>query len=484
MVLQREVKVPVWGTADVGEKVTVDFAGQQQTATAGADGKWSVRLEPLKASAEGRELKATGKNAMIFKDVLVGEVWLASGQSNMDFTVAQTPKYYFAGTMNQEEEVAAANHPRLRMFTADWTMRVEPQSDVVGAWKVCTPENVREFSAVAYFFAREIQRQLDVPVGILTCTYGASTAQAWLSREALSMKNDLKPILEKFDAAVTAFSTDAKAKAGFARATQRWEEAAVAAKAEGKNVPRKPKNPDPVQDQHNPTVLFNGMIAPVIPYGIRGAIWYQGESSVNDAPIYPLLQDTLVADWRTRWGQGEFSFFYVQLASNNAPKPEPGSSRLASFREAQTKALATPNTGMAVTIDIGDAKNVHPKNKQDVGARIARIALAKTYGKAVEYSGPVLDAMTAQDGVLRLNFSHIAGGLVAKGGSLKQFAVADADGKWTWAEARIDGNSVVVSSPEITAPVSCRYAWADNPEGCNLFNTEGLPAGPFSASVK
>lgn len=483
LVLQRDAALPIWGTADPGEEVVVTFQQQEQKTTAGDDGRWSVHLAKTPAGGP-YELTVQGKNTVTLKDVLVGEVWLASGQSNMDFTVAKTEKYYFAGTKDEAEEVAAANHPQLRMFTADWTMRAEPQRDVEGAWKVCTPENVREFSAVAYFFARALQRELGVPVGILTSTYGASTAEAWMSREALATEAALQPRLEKLDAAVNAFAADPTIAAGYARASQRWEEKAAEAKAAGQKLPRRPKNPDPVQDQHNATVLYNGMIAPLIPYAIRGAIWYQGESSVNDAPVYPLLQSTLIRDWRTRWGAGDFPFFYVQLASNHAPKPEPGNSRLASFREAQRKGLAVANTGMAVTIDIGDEKNVHPSNKQDVGARLARLALAKTYGKPVESSGPVLESVEAEGSTLRLKFAHCEKGLVAKDGALKHFAVAGKDGKWKWAEARIDGQTVVLSCAEIEAPIQVRYAWADHPEGCNLTNAEGLPAGPFSASVK
>jgi sialate O-acetylesterase len=365
------------------------------------------------------------------------------------------------------------------MFTADWTMRDQPQSDVVGQWKVCTPENVREFSAVAYFFARDLQETLKVPVGIITSTYGASTAQAWTSREALQAQAELKPLLEKFDAARETFASDEKARAGFERATQRWEAAAEKAKAEGAKAPRKPKNPDPVQDQHNPTVLFNGMIAPVIPYAIRGAIWYQGESNAGDAKLYPLMQKTLIEDWRQRWGIGDFPFFLVQLANHQAPKPEPGASRLASFREAQAASLSLPNTGMAVTIDIGEEKDVHPRNKQDVGKRLARVALAKTYGKEVEYSGPVYDSMQVEGDTIRLKFMH-NDGLVAKSGEpLKQFSIAGADGKFVWADAKIEDGTVVVSSPQVSAPATVRYAWGDNPEGANLYNAAGLPAVPF-----
>ena len=483
MVLQRDAKLPVWGGADPGEEVVVRFQQQVQKTTAGDDGQWRVQLAEVPPGGP-HELTVKGKNAITLKDVLVGEVWLASGQSNMHFTVAKTDKYYFAGTKNESEEVAAANHPQLRMFTADWTMRAEPQREVAGTWKVCTPENVREFSAVAYFYARELQRELGVPVGILTATYGASTAEAWTSREALAVEPELKPKLEKLDAGVASYVADPTLAEGYGHAMQRWEQKVAEAKATSQKTPRKPKNPDPAQDQHNATVLYNGMIAPLIPYAIRGAIWYQGESSVNDAKIYPLLQSTMIKDWRTRWGLGDFPVYYVQLANHKAPKPEPGNSRMASFRDAQTAALVVPNTGMAVTIDLGEEADVHPRNKQDVGARLARIALAKTYGKAIAHSGPVLEAVSAEDGALRLKFAHAGNGLIAKDGPLKHFAVAGQDGKWKWADAQIDGQTVVVRSTEVAAPVQVRYAWADNPEGANLVNPEGLPAGTFSATLK
>ena len=477
MVLQRDMKIPVWGTAEAGEKVQATLGKETLSATATADGKWRVDFAPLKVG-EPLALTVTGKNTVAFKDVLVGEVWLASGQSNMDFTVAKTEKYYFCGTMNEAEEVAAADHPLIRMFTADWTMRAEPQSDVVGTWKVCTPESVREFSAVAYFFARDIQKELGVPVGVLTCTYGASTAQAWISREALAAQAEIKPMLDAIDVAREKFATDANAAAGYERATKRWEETAAKAKADGGKAPRRPKNPDPIQDQHNATVLYNGMIAPIIPYAMRGALWYQGESNTSDARPYPTLQNTLITDWRNRWAQGDFPFYLVQLASNNAPKPEPGNSRLASMREAQGASLKLPNTGMAVTIDIGDEKNVHPKNKQDVGHRLARIALAQTYGKKVEFSGPMLDSAKVEGGTVRVKFTHAAG-LTAKGGTLKQFAIAGADKAFVWADAKIEGDSVIVSSATVPAPAYVRYAWADFPEDCNLYNGDGLPAAPF-----
>jgi sialate O-acetylesterase len=479
MVLQREMKVPVWGTAAPGEKVTVEFAGQKKSIVAAADGKWRVDLKPLKASAEGRTLTVTGSHTgqpIQLDDVLVGEVWLASGQSNMDFSVSKKVKY-FAGVTNEEQEIAAANYPLIRMFTGKSAKTYEPQSSVNGEWRVCSPETVPAFSAVGYFFARDLHQELKVPVGIVTLAFGASTAEAWIRRETMAADPQLKPMLDRFDSACQAFKATG-ADPGKLKAAEEAHEALDAqARAEGRPPPRRPRNPDPVQDQHNATVLFNGMINPAIPYAIRGAIWYQGESIVGGeagVELYPHVQATLIRDWRKLWGEGDFPFYIVQLAGQEAGSNSPR------VREAQATVLSLPNTGMAVTTDIGEAHNVHPHNKQDVGDRLTRIALAKTYGHKIEYSGPVFDTMKVEGRAIRVKFSHLGGGLVAKGGGpLKWFVIAGADMKFVPAEAKLDGHTVVVSSSEVTAPVAVRYAWVNFPDGCNLYNAAGLPAAQF-----
>jgi sialate O-acetylesterase len=475
MVLQRDQPVPVWGTADAAEEVSVSFAGQSVKATAGADGQWKVALAPLSASSDSRKLVVTGSKTtapLQLEDVLVGEVWLCSGQSNMDFTVARTEKYYFAGVENEAAEVAAADHPRIRMFTGVWKKSYEPQSAVAGEWKVCTPETVREFSAVGYFFARSLQKELDVPVGIVTLTFGASTAQAWIRRETIAADQRLAPTLTKFDEEVTAFRTDPAVKQRHAEAVARWETEAAAAKARGERAPRRPRDPDPVQDQHNPTVMYNGMIAPVVPFAIRGFLWYQGESITGPRELFPVWNETLIRDWRTLWG-AELPFYFCQLAAHN------GSGHLPTVREYQTAALSLPRTGMAVTIDVGDPKDVHPKRKQEVGDRLARIALAQVHGRDVAWSGPMFAESVREGTALRIRFSHTTGDLVARGGALKTFEIAGADGKYVPAEATIDGATVVVRSAEVPEPAVARYAWSPYAEGCNLYNGAGLPAAPF-----
>jgi sialate O-acetylesterase len=505
MVLQREMKVPVWGTAAPGEKVTVAFAGDTESTTAGSDGKWRVDLPSMTASDQGRAFTVTGSETaqpITLSDVLVGEVWLASGQSNMDFSMSNRVKS-FAGVANQDQEIAAANYPNIRILTGTATRSYTPQENVPGEWEVCSPETAPAFSAVAYFFARDLQKEIKVPVGIITMAFGASTAEAWIPRDALAADPQLSPMLTRFDAAVAKWRSvphpspgatrSEDVSAPFASASPIATPAPIpsptvlaaaspAGPVAGPPPPRgrgrRPRVPgDPVQDQHNPTVLFNGMINPIIPYAIRGAIWYQGESIIGGEPgraLYPRVQDTLIHDWRKLWAEGDFPFYIVQLAALQ------GASNGPTVREAQATVLHLKNTGMAVTIDIGDPKNVHPKDKQDVGDRLTRIALANVYGRQIEYSGPLYDSSKVENGTMRIRFTHIGGGLVAKGGPpLKWFTIAGADGKFVPADAKIDGDTVIVSSPTVPAPVAVRYAWDPYPADANLFNAAGLPAAPF-----
>jgi len=487
MVLQCNFKVPIWGTAEPGENVTVEFAGQKRVAVADSYGKWRVDFDPMKAWAESRALTVAGsKTAQLITllDVLVGEVWLASGQSNMDFSMSKKVKY-FAGVTNEDAEIAAANYPLLRMFIGQAQKVYAPTNRDGGEWKVCTPENAGAFCAVGYFFARDLQREIKVPVGIIAQAFGASTAEAWIQREAMAADPKLKPMLDSFDAKVESFRKSQSAVVAAPRsedvsATNEIAAATNSANSStnSSNVRRRRGNAaprDPVQDQHNATVLFNGMIAPIMPYAIRGAIWYQGESIVGGnegIELYPHVQATLVRNWRELWGEGDFPFYIVQLAGQEAASNKP------EVREAQATVLQLPNTGMAVTMDIGEAKNVHPKNKQDVGDRLARIALAKVYGRQIEFSGPVYQSMKIGNNKIRIEFSH-ADGLVARDGALKWFSVAGKDGNFVSANAEIDGNAVIVSSPEVPDPVAVRYAWVNFPDGGNLYNSAGLPAVQF-----
>lgn len=466
MVLQSGMSVPVWGTASAGEAVAVTLNGEQRRATAGADGKWMVRLADLAAGGPF-EMTIAGKNTITIRDVLVGEVWLGSGQSNMAFTVSKK-KASYAGLINEDEEIAAANYPKLRMFTGKTVKAYDPQPVVEGEWQICSPETVPGFSAVAYLFGRNLNRELNVPVGMVVLAYGASTAESWIPRETMAGDPTLKLMLDGLDAAVKFYRSNPQAPGSEAPKPPQTINA--------RPGPPPARQRDPVQDQHQPTVLFNGMIYGAIPYAMRGVIWYQGESIVGgDAGVtlYPHVQNTLVTTWRKLWGEGDFPFYVVQLPAlqniSNNPR----------VRDGQAAVLALPNTGLAVTIDIGDPKDVHPHNKEPLGDRLMRIALANVYKRNIEYSGPVYESMAIEGGAIRVRFSHLGGGLVAKDGPLKWFQVAGADRKFVDAEAKIDGDTIVVSRADVTVPQAVRYAWDNYPEGCNLYNAAGLPAGPF-----
>jgi sialate O-acetylesterase len=465
MVLQQSMSVPVWGTADPGEQVTVAFGGQTQAATAGPDGKWMVHLADLKAGGP-LEMTIAGKNTITIKDVLIGEVWLGSGQSNMTFPVSKSRGAY-AGLLNEKEEIAAADYPQIRMFTGRPTTTYQPQTTVRGEWEVCSPATVPGFSAVGYLFSRDLQKEIKVPVGFITVAYGAATAESFISRDALMADPLLKWMVDGLDARVQLFKTDPSAPAS--QAPKRpWPI--------NKTPGRPAKQSDPTRDQHEPTLCFNGMINPVIPCAIRGIVWYQGESiSGGDAglSLYPHIQTALIQDWRARWGEGDLPFYVVQLPGQKNISNNPR------VREGQASVLKLPNTGMAVTIDIGEANNVHPHNKAPLGDRLARIALANVYGRAIEYSGPLYDSFAVEGGSIRVKFTHLGGGLVARGGDLKWFQIAGSDRKFVGADAKIDGDSIVVSSPRVSAPAAVRYAWDDYPDGCNLYNAAGLPASPF-----
>jgi sialate O-acetylesterase len=408
-----------------------------------------------------------GTNTIAIADVLVGEVWLGSGQSNMAFTVSKKQASY-AGLVDEEREIAEANYPRVRMFTGKTAKTYEPQNEIQGEWLISNSQNVPGFSAVGYLFSRDLHRELKQPVGFVTLAFGASTAESWIRRETVAADPLLKPMLDHFDAAVQFYRTKPDAPASEAPQPPQTINARPGA------PPARQR--DPVQDQHNPTVLFNGMIHPAIPYAIRGAIWYQGESIVGGkegVALYPHVMETLIKDWRKLWGQGDFPFYVVQLPALQNISNNP------LVREGQAAVLSLPHTGMAVTIDIGDPKDVHPHNKAPLGERLTRMALANVYGRKLEYSGPVYRSMEVSGNAIRVKFSHPGGGLVAKDGPLKWFTIAGADGKFVPAEATIEGDTVVVTAAGIATPAAVRYAWDNYPEGCNLYNAAGLTAAPF-----
>jgi len=467
MVLQSGMSVPIWGAADPGEKVTVTLNGVGKSAVADPTGKWTVRLANLKAGGpfEMTIAGSKGEAPITVSDVLVGEVWLASGQSNMEFNVSAKghPPY---GLINEDKEIAAANFPQLRMFTVKQNKSFAPLTDEVGTWKICTPQTVPDFSAVGYLFGRNLNQELHVPVGIVLSAYGASTAEAWVPRTTLASDPQLKPMLDKFDARYNYFKAHPNATDA---------DAPPAPLTINARPGRGGALRDPVQDQHQPTVLFNGMIAPIAPYAIRGAIWYQGESIVGGAHgvlLYGHVMDTMITQWRKLWGEGNFPFFEVQLPGQQNVSNNP------LIREQQDAILSLPNTGIAVVLDTSEAHNVHPKNKEPLGYRLELLALAKAYHWDVEYSGPVYQSMKVEGDSIRIKFTHAAG-LNAKGGTLHWFQIVGTDQKFVDADARIDGDSVVVSSPSVPHPVAVRYAWDNYPNTANLYNASGLQAAPF-----
>lgn len=642
MVLQRDEALPVWGFANPGEAVKVALADQTLDTVADDAGKWRVSLEPMPAGGP-YTLTVTGANTVTLQDVYVGEVWLCSGQSNMQWTVANSA--------NAQQEIADAQWPKIRMYTARHTTAAEPQRDVAGHWDVCSPETVGEFSAVGYFFGRDLYEELDVPIGLVHSSWGGTRAEPWVPREALAEHPDYAKQIEQIDAIKAAYRQDREKQDQRYREARRayrsqvadwnrqlmesgrgfeqgwtkgvtddqawqtvnvpgpWSESdaqplqnfdgvvwmarqvdipegwagrdltltlgaiddydqtyfngeligrtgthtpfawqrprvyqipgnqVTAGKANivvrvvdtgivggilgGPNgislaptgdpedhpidlkgtwhyridfpmsdmppSPTPPINPASVGTSvTSPSAIYNGMLHPLVPYAIRGVIWYQGESNAGQARAYRELLPLLIHSWRTIWHKPDMPFGIVQLANFTAPQPEPGDNAWARLRDAQLNTFETvPHTGLAVTIDIGEANNIHPKNKQEVGRRLALWAMATVYGRDdLVWSGPIYKAMRIEDGKVYLSFDHAEDGLKTSDGKAPaEFAIAGADGKFVWAKAKVDGDQVVVWNPDVPEPVTVRYAWAANPDKANLTNAAGLPASPFNAAA-
>lgn len=484
MVLQRDVKIPIWGQASPNEAITISLNNKTVTTTADSDGNWMVEF-PKQDAGGPYEMEISGENKITINDVYVGDVWLCSGQSNMDMTVAKEDRYW-CGVYNEAEEVANANYPEIRVFDVDFTPTNTIQTNAVGKWEICSPETVGHFSAVAYFFARDIYNRYKIPIGLLTSAYGASTAETWISEEALRKSPGLKSLLDAYTDKWEKYVGDSAAlNKKYREEMSKYEGNIAALKASSGDVtmklPRAPKNPDPSQDQHNPYVCYNGMIAPLIPYAIKGALWYQGESNGPSADLYREIMGALVSDWRTRWGEGNFPFFYVQLANYGKPMEKPvEDGSMMTVREAQVQNLSIPNSGMVVAIDnADDPTNIHPKNKQEIGRRLSLLARAEVYGEEkLPYSGPIYKKYKIKGDKVILYFDHVEEGLKAKDGKLTGFAICGEDHKWVWANAKIVKKTVVVSSPEVPNPVAVRYAWGTNPPA-SLYNSAGLWAPNF-----
>lgn len=615
MVLQVKSPVNIWGTGDPGSRVSVMFRNQEKTVRVERDSTWKTALDPLTCGGPDSLVIISGSHRVAFHNVLVGEVWICSGQSNMEMPMISG----WASLNNAEEEVRHADYPQMRLFTVERNIAFQPVDTLASeGWKECSPQSVRDFSATAYFFGRKIHRELGIPVGLINTSWGGTVAEAWTSagslkhlvdfaeqveliaakdvckdslqadymRDIRKMEQEIKELDAGIEDGDTIFATKQvdtsdwltldlprmweetelgvfDGSAWFIREVilspsmagseltlcysapddwdQVWMNGVKVGESRAWDVPREYKIPEGVArtgintvvirimdtgggggfmgeakhftlrssggrsipiatgwkakkgfdyedvrtipvspfNPNQPTVLFNGMIHPLVPFTIRGAIWYQGESNAGRAYQYRRLFRTLIADWREVWGQGDFPFFFVQLANYLQRNTTPVEDTWAELREAQAMALELPNTGMAVTIDIGDALDIHPGNKQDVGKRLAFNALAIAYDRDIPYSGPMYAGMEIKGNVVELSFDHVYDGLeTSDGGALKGFSICGEEREFVWADAEITGEKVMVSASGINDPVAVRYAWSSNPE-CNLVNSAGLPASPF-----
>ena len=493
-VLQRGIAAPVWGTAGEGERVTVKFDGQKVDAVA-SGGKWMVHLKPHTAGGPYTLTLASAENTVVVKNVMVGEVWICSGQSNMEF--------WFSDAANAATEAPLANYPNLRMFRVGKAVSITPKAEVTGSWDVCSPKAVLNcWSAVGYFFGRDIHNATGVPVGMIHAAWGGTPAQAWTSLAGLEKDKELEGYVTTFRKLVADYPQASlrytREMPAYQIAIKRWKEEVGKdflpkfehwidemhkAQAEGKPVPPQPQpaRPKPIAPPVPdggalaPTGIYNAMIAPMIPYGIRGVIWYQGESNAPKPREYRTLFPRLIADWREQWRMSNLPFLFVQIAPYVDQPPELREAQLLTWQK-------TPATAMAVTTDVGEALDIHPKRKEPVGVRLALAARALVYGEKLVYSGPVYDSMEIDQGTVTLHFQHVGSGLMAKGGEPRGFTIAGADKHFVPAIAQIHHNTVTVSSAQVPAPVAVRYGWANVPD-VNLFNLEGLPASPFRTDV-
>jgi sialate O-acetylesterase len=473
MVLQQGIRNKVWGKADPGEAVTVTLGGQTHSTTAAADGGWQVFLDPVMEYGGPHVLAVSGKNALSFSDVMIGEVWVCSGQSNMAWSVKMVK--------DADLEKAAANFPDIRLVSVPPVGTQEPQWNFRDSWEVCSPATAADFSAVGYFFGRQLHETLGVPVGLIDNAWGGSAAEAWVRRDKLAAHPTLRAIHERWLETEKAMPA---AVAAFEERLAAWKVESEKATAAGRPAAPRPQSPaDQLSGKARPGNIHAGVLTPSIGYGIRGVIWYQGESNAARAHQYRELFPFMIASWREEWGLGDFPFYWVQLADFMAEKPEPGESEWAELREAQTMALRLPNTGQAVTVDLGEGKDIHPLNKQDVAKRLARWALAETYRRpGIACRSPRYESLERSGEKIVLAFEGTSAAKDWRPFDVEEpvgFTIAGADRKFVPAQAAIlqDGR-IAVWSDGVPEPVAVRYAWADNPV-CNMYSAAGLPLTPF-----
>jgi len=481
MVVQRDSPIRLRGWAPPGTPVSAKIVEQSDGSHADESGKWLIELEPLAAGGPHVLSVTIGGETQTFEDVMIGEVWLCSGQSNMQLPLNKA--------MDAEREIAAADDSLIRHIQIPAIPQAKPMDEACGTWAVCSPETAGSFTAVGYFFARVLRRKLGVPIGLIHASNGHTPCEAWTSRETLESDPRLKPIVNRWDTMLdshpgaredlTLYRHDwGTASKAADKLFDKWYETAWQLRKQGKPIGPMPELATGVCNPKNPTVLFNGTIAPLVGYPLRGVIWYQGETNAifGSSYQYRTLFPAMIADWRKRWNIGDFPFLYVQIANHNDLQCEPADDLWAELRDSQRASLSTPNTAMVVTIDIGETHDIHPANKQDVGRRLALAALARAYGRDVVYSGPIYKSHAIDRDRIRVTFSHTNGGLVLKG--QEGFIVAGKDMTWHPVRPTIDDKALILYSPQTPNPVAVRYAWAADPPA-TLFNGEGLPASPF-----
>jgi sialate O-acetylesterase len=484
MMLQRDLPVRVWGWAEAGEAVSVTLSGKTAATKADKNGLWALQLPAIKAG-ENLELTVKGKNTVTLNNVILGDIWVCSGQSNMEMSLN--------GCLGFEDDVKTADLPKIRRIKFNHVQSGQPEFDAPAAtpWQVCTPETAGGFTAVGFYFAREIQQKTGVPIGIVDVNWGGTPIEPWVATEGLAMVDQLKPQFVAKQEAIKNYRAQLPKSLDELDAWIATTRRDLANGAPLHTMPAVPATPDGGWSS-----MYNAMIHPIVRFPIKGALWYQGESNGGEGVTYYDKMRALIGGWRKQWRQGDFPFYFVQLANFQAVSEDPaGGNGWARLREAQTRTLAVPNTGMAVIIDtvpLPERDDIHPRNKYDVGLRLALWALGRDYGqKQLEVSGPLFKSLKIEDGKARLAFEHVGTGLIVgkkvgrlpavenKAAKLKGFAIAGADKKWFWANAEIEGETVIASSPEVKEPVAVRYAFQMNPDGANLYNREGLPASPF-----
>lgn len=465
-VLQQGKSVAIWGFADPGEQVTVKFKGQEKHAETAEDGRWLTHLDPLAASAEPAELCVSGKNVLIIKGVLVGEVWLCSGQSNMNLPLSETE--------DASDEIAAADYPLIHYFEVRSSILKQPADVAAGAWQTCTPDVAGQFTAVGYYFAKAVQSDLGTPIGIVKSTLGGSPIEGWMSADVLKSTPASLPAYDEWQGLDAGYE---QRVAEYHARLAEWESRAKAGRQSDENFAEaKPLLAWIDSDRNLPSGLYNGFIHPLEPFTLAGILWYQGEGNTPRPKEYRTLFPQLIEQWRLDFQQPELPFLFVQLPGY-APKDDLTGDSWPRFREAQAAALKLPNVHMAVTTDIGDSEDIHPRNKKDVGHRLAQIALRSVYGRGVEDSGPVVTGVEHRGRVVLVHFAN-AIGLKFKGDTSKLFLIAGPNKKFVSADARIDGHNVIVSSEEVARPAAIRMNWENDPKGA-IVNSTGLPAAPF-----